>query len=147
MASGINIDLNIGAAFGAIRGWLDDRKFSDQERAEVELQLGQAELEAQRSAMDMAARIAAAESAVVVAEAQGGSWLQRNWRPMLMVLFALLVLLMWCGVSSDQLTEELKLELMSLIKLGMGGYIAGRSIEKATQNIATAVAHKPKRTL
>lgn len=136
MASLFDIKLNLGEVLESVRKHFDDKKFTEQERAEIDLALRNAqadvvqkELEYRRALMEAEGRIAEAESAVVVAESKGG-WLQRNWRPMLMVIFAIMVLLMWCGVSSEQLTEELKLELMKLIKLGMGGYIAGRSLEK-----------------
>lgn len=136
MPTAIKLDLNLGGMLESVRKHFDDKKFTEQEKAEIDLTLRRAEgdvvqkeMEYRRALMDAEGRVAEAESAVLVAEASGG-WLQRNWRPMLMVLFALMLLLMWCGVSSEQLTEELKMELMSLIKLGMGGYIAGRTERK-----------------
>ena len=35
--------------------------------------------------------------------------------------------------------EAVEVELMSLIKIGLGGYVAGRSIEKVTETAAGAV--------
>ena len=69
---------------------------------------------------------------VIVAEANGASWLQRNWRPLTMLWFSALIGMYWFGYAPDYLTEnpELVQELFELIKLGLGGYVIGRSAEK-----------------
>jgi hypothetical protein len=74
--------------------------------------------------------------AVVLAEAQGQSWLQRNWRPLLMltcitiiannyVLYPYMRAIFGWGVALD-LPEA----LWELLKIGVGGYVVGRSVEK-----------------
>ena len=74
---------------------------------------------------------------IIVAEAQGGSWLQRNWRPGLMVLFGLIVLdnqlfapylHLLFGITSP--VKEIPADMWALLKLGVGGYVVGRSGEK-----------------
>ena len=69
-------------------------------------------------------------SKVVLAEAQGHSWLQRNWRPVTMLTFVALVAAKWLGFTAPGVTEAVEMELMRLIQLGLGGYIVGRSVEK-----------------
>ena len=142
MASAINLDLNLGGIVESIRKHFDDRKFTEQERAEVDLalrnattSLGEKELAFKTALAESEARVAEAQSAVLAAEASGDSWLQRNWRPMLMVVFALLLVCTWFGLFSSRIGETLQLELLNLVKLGMGGYIAGRSVEKAAKAI------------
>ena len=71
-------------------------------------------------------------SNVIVAEAQGDSWLQRNWRPITMLTFTALVVMRWLGWTETSITQEVELKLWEIIKIGIGGYIAGRSIEKIT---------------
>ena len=66
---------------------------------------------------------------VILAEASGG-WLQRNWRPMMMVFFAGLVGAHWFGFTPENLSPETISDLMDLVKLGIGGYVVGRSAEK-----------------
>lgn len=71
-----------------------------------------------------------AATSIIVAEAKG-SWLQRNWRPGFMVTFMIIVinnylLFPWFGVPMLPLPPE----MWELIKLGMGGYVVGRSVEK-----------------
>lgn len=75
---------------------------------------------------------------IILAEAQG-SWLQRNWRPILMLsivaivvnnylLYPYLNLLGFKAVILD-LPEK----LWNLMTAGVGGYIVGRSAEKIAQ--------------
>jgi len=78
----------------------------------------------------------AAAQAVIVAEAQGESWLQRNWRPLLMLCFVLILFNNYvCAPYARALGLELPtLDLpegaWALLNIGVGGYIAGRSAEK-----------------
>ena len=77
---------------------------------------------------DMAELKAAAS--IISAEASGDSWLQRNWRPMTMINFLVLVNMYWFGYTPENITPEMLDHLFMLIKIGLGGYIVGRSSEK-----------------
>lgn len=67
---------------------------------------------------------------VITAEANGESWLQRNWRPLVMVWFAALVGAHWLGFTPENLTEVQITGLLDIVKIGIGGYVLGRSAEK-----------------
>ena len=67
---------------------------------------------------------------IIKAEAQGESWLQRNWRPVLMMWFAALIGAHWLGLTPENLTQESIDMLLSIVQLGIGGYVIGRSAEK-----------------
>lgn len=72
-----------------------------------------------------------AAAQIIVAEAKGESWLQRNWRPMLMCLFGVIVannyiIHPWLGVPMLPLPPD----MWELLKIGVGGYVVGRSVEK-----------------
>ena len=73
---------------------------------------------------------------VVVAEAKGESWLQRNWRPMIMMLFAAVVannyiLAPYLGAFGIEVPVlDIAPQMWTLLTVGIGGYIAGRSGEK-----------------
>lgn len=73
---------------------------------------------------------------VIKAEANGESWLQRNWRPLMMIWFGILVGGYWFGYTPELLSDEAVLSLFGLIKLGLGGYVLGRSAEKITKEIS-----------
>jgi hypothetical protein len=70
-----------------------------------------------------------AQAKIVLAEAQG-SWLQRNWRPLLMVTFAGLVVAHWFGFTAENIPESVQNSLLNIVMVGVGGYVAGRSAEK-----------------
>lgn len=73
---------------------------------------------------------------IIIAEASGESWLQRNWRPVLMLWFAGLVGAHWLGYTPSNLGEETVLMLLSIVKVGIGGYVLGRSGEKMVKAYA-----------
>ena len=69
-----------------------------------------------------------AQAKIVLAEAQG-SWLQRNWRPLLMVIFAGLVVAHWFGFTASNIPESVQNSLLNIVMVGVGGYVMGRSSE------------------
>lgn len=71
-----------------------------------------------------------AASSIIVAEAQGESWLQRSWRPITMLTFVSLIVARWLGLAAPGITETLEMKLMSIVEIGLGGYVIGRSLEK-----------------
>lgn len=72
-----------------------------------------------------------AAAAIIQAEAQGESWLQRNWRPMLMCLFGLIVANNYMAAPMFGTPRaEIPPDMWDLLKLGIGGYVLGRSVEK-----------------
>jgi hypothetical protein len=71
-----------------------------------------------------------AAASIITAEAQGESWLQRNWRPMLMLWFAGLVGAHWLGFTPPNLPESVVNSLLDIVQVGVGGYVVGRSGEK-----------------
>jgi hypothetical protein len=75
---------------------------------------------------------------IIKAEAQGESWLQRNWRPLLMLTVVAIVgnnyllapyvnALFGAGAAP---VLDLPDRLWDLMTLGVGGYVAGRTAEK-----------------
>ncbi|MHC8508739.1 MAG: 3TM-type holin [Rhodospirillales bacterium] len=75
-----------------------------------------------------------AAAKVVAAEAQGESWLQRNWRPMLMCLFGVIVANNYIiAPLFGAARAEIPPDMWDLLKLGVGGYVVGRSVEKGVK--------------
>jgi hypothetical protein len=101
-------------------------ELSQEQRAKLEEQAQELEgrvLDAKNNLVD-------AQKEIIVAEAKGESWLQRNWRPLLMLWFAGLVGAHWLGYTAPNLSEQTILSLLGIVKIGVGGYIIGRSGEK-----------------
>lgn len=79
-------------------------------------------------------------ASIIKAEAQGESWLQRNWRPLLMLSIVAIVVnnyLVYPYLSlfgAPALVLDLPPELFNLMTMGVGGYVMGRSAEKVMAN-------------
>lgn len=125
--------------FGAAGKIVDDLHTS----AEEKLVLKNSFLEIQTNALGMVIgyqeKLNAVQSRVVIAEATGASWLQRSWRPITMLVFVTLIVARWLGLTAENLTSELEMQLFSIIKIGLAGYVGGRSVEKVVQIGAQAV--------
>lgn len=76
---------------------------------------------------------------VIIAEAKGHGYLQRNWRPITMLTFLGLVVAHFFGFEAPTFTTEDSTHLFSLVELGLGGYVVGRSVEKIAPAIAEAI--------
>ena len=101
-------------------------------RAELEKTLA---LETMKQAQ--AIELAAAD--IVKAEAQSGSVLAANWRPITMLVFVALIVARWFGWAAPNLAEEEYIKLWSIVEFGLGGYIIGRSVEKVAPTVAAAM--------
>lgn len=75
-----------------------------------------------------------AQAQIITAEAKGG-WLQRNWRPILMLVFAGLVVAHWFGFTAPNIPESVQNSLLNIVLVGMGGYVMGRSAEKVAETL------------
>ncbi len=94
-----------------------------------------------------------------VAEVQGevirtemkGNFLQKSWRPLMMLTFGVILVCKWFGLTNDSIPLELELQLLDIVKLGLGGYVVGRSVEKVattvTKNIDMTFLKKKDRKL
>lgn len=75
------------------------------------------------------------QTEIIVAEAKG-NWLQRSWRPILMLAFGFIVIYVkFIAPLFDLRIPELENEFWNLLQLGIGGYVIGRSAEKIANNI------------
>lgn len=86
---------------------------------------------------DLSSELMAYESAelkaatdIIVAEAQSGNWITNSWRPITMLTFVSLIVLHWLGFTAENLPEDQVLALLEIVKVGLGGYVLGRSGEK-----------------
>jgi hypothetical protein len=92
--------------------------------------------EADKIKQDIQQRIIAGElkelegaAKIIQTEAQGG-WLQRNWRPIMMLVFSGLLVAHWFGYTAPNIPESVQNSLLNIILVGIGGYTVGRSAEK-----------------
>ena len=78
------------------------------------------------------------KTAIIMAEANSQSWLARSWRPITMLTFLGLV----CADSFGWLPNPLASQAWTLLQIGLGGYVVGRSAEKVTGGITKALKAK-----
>ena len=71
-----------------------------------------------------------AAAGIINTEAASKHWLAANWRPLTMLVFVSLIVARWLGYTAENMTTEEYMSIYDLIKIGMGGYIVGRSAEK-----------------
>lgn len=116
----------------------------DKDKAnELRATLYAAEAQIAAKVIDYEGKLLEAQSAVIVAEAKGESWIQRNWRPITMLTFTTLVVAKWLGFTQDAgISEAIELELMNLIQIGLGGYVIGRSFEKTVPKVAEIIKNR-----
>lgn len=72
--------------------------------------------------------LARSQAGIIQAEAQG-NWLQRSWRPIIMLVFAAIVL---AGTFFNLPILSDTSRFWDLLEIGIGGYVIGRSAEKIT---------------
>lgn len=113
---------------------------SPEEKLAAQTQLMEIQTAFQTKLLEADLQFAQAQRDVIVAEANGQSWLQRNWRPMTMLAMVFLIgVIVWTGgyVNGRQLDHDFVMEILSIIKVGLGGYVIGRSAEKIAPQVAT----------
>lgn len=78
---------------------------------------------------------------IIEAEAKSEHWLVSSWRPITMLVFVFIIANNYIIVPYAQAlfstkipALELTQEMWDLVQLGLGGYVVGRSFEKAMKN-------------
>lgn len=110
---------------------IDDVHTSDEEKLIVKAELAKLQNEVTTKFMDYEHKLLDSKTQVITAEANGQSWMQRNWRPITMLTFLLLVVCDSFGLLAFRLAEE----AWTLLQIGLGGYVVGRSAEKIAPSV------------
>jgi len=123
----------IGSVIEQVLGLVDQAVTDKDEanRIKQEITLRLAEMDFQEAQNELRA-----QASIILGEIQGESWLQRSWRPILMLSVVAIVVINYIlypylsllGLPATVL--ELPDELFELMSIGVGGYVLGRSVEK-----------------
>lgn len=125
---------------GAITGVLDKFITDPQERLKAELELAKIEADLQSKLINADVEWAKAGAEVVKAEVNSPSILARTWRPMLMYVGIVLIAYNYLVAAMFSLpTIPMPDQLWELLKIGMGGYVVGRTVEKTAPDIIRAL--------
>jgi hypothetical protein len=77
-------------------------------------------------------------AAIVLAEAKSDSFLTSNWRPITMLTFLALVVADQTGLLAFRLAPQ----AWTLLQIGLGGYVVGRSAEKVVPTLMKSLKSK-----
>ena len=130
----------LGGAIKPVTDLIDSLHTSGEERDKLRNELVKLENEISSQLIEYHTKLIGAQADVIKAEATGKSWMQRNWRPITMLTFLVLVVCDSFGLLAFRLAPEAWL----LLQIGLGGYVAGRSLEKAGPAIAKVIVNGKK---
>lgn len=133
-----------GPAKDLIKGVVDvvDRFVTtDKEKLEAQRAIADVERAFQIRVAEIGAEMAKTQASVIQSEIESQSWLARNWRPILMLVFTYIIAHTFVFVPLFGLDPvTIPDDMWDLLKLGMGGYVAGRTVEKVAETVTPAVA-------
>ena len=114
----------IGPISGLLDKFIEDKDLSKKLQQELELEMLKKQDELTRGALE-----------VIKAEANSQHWIVAAWRPILMLVITFIVAMHYAifplaNLAGYDLMIELPQELWTLLQIGVGGYVVGRSGEK-----------------
>lgn len=116
-----------GIASSILPEIIEDKDQRNRIEAELQKKLWEKQADLQKAATD-----------IVKAEVSGQG-LKSWWRPITMLTFLGMMVGWWFGYTPERATPELMTQLFDIIKIGLGGYVGGRTLEKITPQITEAV--------
>ena len=134
----MNVLSLIGQIFKPAMEMIDAVHTSEEEKLQQKAQLLDLQLTFMTQGLDYELAQLKAKQEIILAEAKSESWITRNWRPITMLTFLALVVLDQTGYLQFRLAEQ----AWSLLQLGLGGYVVGRSVEKVVPAITAALKKK-----
>lgn len=105
---------------------IDDVHTSDEEKMQLRNELARIENATTLKVIEYESQLLKAQTDIITAEANSASWIARNWRPITMLAFLVLVV----ADSLGWLPNPLAKEAWTMLQIGLGGYVVGRSGEK-----------------
>lgn len=121
---------------------IDALHLSEEEKFALQVQIENILTERLKETESTVRQSLEAQKEIIVAEAKGESWLQRNWRPLTMIWFSVLMGMHWFGMTPANLSEPVVLQMFNIIEVGLGGYVIGRSAEKIAPSVIEALKKK-----
>lgn len=125
--------------FETLIGAIDSWHTSDEEKLQAKGQIYQIQAAVLGDILEFEEKRLQAKSEIIVAEAKGESWLQRNWRPLTMMTFVVILANNFivapyvAAFGAEVPTLAVPDGMWTLLTIGIGGYIGGRSVEKITK--------------
>jgi len=121
----------LGGIVKPITDLIEHLTTTDEERGQLKNELTKIENEFLGKALEYESQLLDSQGKVIEAEAKGQSLIQRNWRPITMLTFLVLVVCDSFGLLKFRLSNE----AWTLLQIGLGGYVIGRTGEKIVDKI------------
>lgn len=123
----------LGGAIKPITELVDNLTTSGEEKLQLHNELTKMENAFAERVLEYESKIAQMKADVIMTEAKGASWLQRNWRPVTMLVFLCLIVGHYAGILAFAIAPQ----MWTLLQIGIGGYIVSRGAEKIVPDIVT----------
>ena len=123
----------VGAVMGVVNKHYDVKMNKDNIQAEIE-----------KAVLGTIKDVTETQADVIKAEMQSDSWIARNWRPISALGFVSVVLFygVWTpatvayfGWPAPRIGDPLLIEIINLVKICLGGYVMGRTLEKVVETV------------
>lgn len=113
------------------------------DQLEANLALAKIASDYQTALLNKDGELAVQQASVITAEIKSESWMARNWRPILMLTFTFIVAFNYVLAPLFSVKVlDIPPDMWSLLKLGIGGYVIGRTVEKTATTVAPALLAK-----
>lgn len=119
---------------GEIGGIIDTLALSSKEKTQLQANLTEVLSRFEADLRQQQAAVIRAESA--------GNWLQRSWRPIVMLVFSGVVL---AGILTPLPLPDDGSRFWDLLEIGLGGYVVGRSFETVSAGLGKQIKNLLKR--
>lgn len=119
---------------------IDELSTSEEEKAAAKAKILEQQQKAMSEMYDARARAVEAQASVIKTEAASDHWLAANVRPGTLAAFVLIAL--YAGIFAPifglpaPMLGEIPPRAWTVIMIGLGGYVGGRTIEKIAPGIA-----------
>ena len=110
---------------------VDSLHTSDEERLDAKSRLLDVQAAAMQQVFAYEGSILESQARIVNSEAKSEHWITATWRPITMLTFLALAV----GDSLGLLASPLRDEAWTLLQIGLGGYVVGRSGEKLMKTV------------
>lgn len=126
-----------GLVSGVFSG-IDSIHTSQEEKDIIKAQILTIEAEFKLKMAELSGEVVKEQASIIRAEVGKGNWLTASWRPLLMLTFGFVILYSVVApsfgappVDMSQIPDR----FWSLVTVGVGGYVTGRTVEKIAPTI------------
>ena len=130
----MNIIGKIGDILGGAFGLVDDLHTSDEEKLSMKAQLLTIQTGVISEVISAQSKMAEMQASIINTEAKSVHWITAAWRQITMLTFLVLIVAAQLG-----LTEPVQEPMWPLLKIGLGGYVIGRSFEKTVPTVLSSM--------